>query len=434
MRMYKKIVSSMPRIRFMGPSIRRLLLFVLIPAFGIVSPLLALPALTREHGSEAWADIALGQSLGMAFAVIAELGWGLDGPQRVSRVNVVRAGQYAALAGLTRFVVWVPSAAIAGAFAWLLTPYDSHLSAMAAVSASASALSFSWFFIGRGIPRAIIVSETVPKLLGAISATILLVMGSPAIYYPIVAILVPSLLASVIGSILAGCSWASLKNFSWRRRIKIIRCSGAAVVARLSSAAYITIPTTLVGIVSPSSVALFASTDRLARMALSILAAIPNFLQGWVGKSQTPHLKATRVRSAIIGNVVVGVVAGSVFSLFVPYVSQFTFSGTTNITGELAWMSGCLIAIVCTSRATGNIALVASRKVRLIALSSFVGAIVGLPMVGILARHFGPAGGVAGILTAELCVLTVQCVALCHSSLPRIRQAATRKAMPALKE
>lgn len=389
---------------------RRLLAFVIVPALGIVSPLLALPALTAAHGATAWAAIAVGLSLGSGGAVIAELGWALTGPQRVARTSRARARYYFALSLVTKLLSITPVMLIASVLAFVLFPLDRSLSVLAAIAGSATGLSQNWFFIGRGAPGKILFFDTLPRVAFVVFSAILLTFGAPAEAYVLLGLLVPSLLSPLLGVFVVGLRPAEFKRWKWNRLVYIMRSQLPAVSGRLASSIYIAIPSALVGMISPSSVAHFAAVERLTRMSLSVLAAVPNYLQKYVGEVSTLSCKISRSLKAIFICLLVGVVSGTGYAILVPYVADYVFTGTVEVDPSLAWTAGGIILVVCVSRATGNIGLVTVRRITSIMRSAMLGALVGLPLIVVLALRWGALGALMGMLVAEIAVLCYQLI------------------------
>lgn len=390
--------------------VRRLAGFILLPIIAAVSPLLALPAVTSQFGAEGWAAIALGQSLGGAAAVIVELGWALNGPQRVARAGLRSRKKLLAIALSTKAAALAPMSAVAAVGASLLTASYSFEAALMAVGAAAVGLTSTWFFIGTSSPTRIALADTFPKVTTISVAAVVISTGGPLWAYG-AAVLLSSLASPVISALLVGLSRTDMRGIGPRRLVWFLRAQLMALSGRAVSALYIALPITLVGLAAPGSVALFATVERLQRMGLSVLQAVPNFLQAWVGRGVDQSERLRRARQSVLINVGLGLSAGLGFAILAPPVSRVLFSGVTDIPIELSVLGGLLIAVVCVSRATGNILLVALRDIRSIVRSAIAGAVVGVPLIVSLAAIWGPAGGLIGEIVAECTVLLVQVLA-----------------------
>lgn len=396
--------------------VRKLTVFTLVSMVGIVSPLVALPAVTSRFGADAWAAIAVGQAVGLTAGVIVELGWAFNGPQRVSRQRAVNARDYLVLSTLTKLVVFVPASAAAAVIAALIAPSEPVLAALTAISAASLGLSISWYFIGRDNPLRIFVTDSLVRLAGMALASALIVGGGSSLLYPAVGILLPGLIAPIVGLLSERVRGDELASVGWRRVRHAMGAQRTVVTGRLISALYISLPVPIVGVIAPLDVALFGAADRLTRMSLSVLSAVPNAMQAWVGQPAIPSDRRRRAWAAIGLNVGLGIVAGSCYLLLSRAASELIFSGVATLDAYYSTGGAVLILVVCTSRATGNLGLVAFSITHYVALSALLGSLVGLPLVVALAVPFGGNGALAGVLIAEIVVLSVQLTGLARQT------------------
>lgn len=313
-----------------------------------------------------------------------------------------------ALALRSKLFSLAPLALLAAIAAYFVSPSFRLESALTAIGATAFGLSSAWYFIGTGAPFKLFRLDALPRLLGVALSAIAMIGGVGLGVYPLVGLILPSLMAPLLASLSV-----KLRRADWdfARRIgnpQILRSQWHAVVARSASSLYISLPAGIVAIVAPQALVMFSAADRLQRMFLSVLSAVPNALQGWVGKPETRDGRIARARTAILMNAGFGIVAGGIFVLASPVASKLIFSGVATIPYDLALLCGVLIAVVCTSRATGNLGLVAARRIGYVAVSAIAGSLVGLPMILILSAYAGAAGAITGAIIAELTVLMVQ--------------------------
>lgn len=386
---------------------RRLFGFLVLPMLGAISPLIALPAITSNFGALAWASVAIAQSVGAAGGVLVELGWGLNGPQRVARARAVNQRQILATSLATKGVAFVVIGPVAAVVSVLLAPGYEIAAALVAVGATGVGLTASWFFVGTGSPSKIMITDSLPRIIAVIIATVAISLGAPLLVYGL-AIFIPSVASPMLALLLTRVGFGDFRTVRGRRILIAIRLQMVALSGRAVSALYIALPITLVSIVSPQSVAVFASIERLQRMTLTVLQSVPNFMQGWVGRAPDRVLRLRRATRSILLNAIMGAAAGAVFAALAPWVSSVLFSGVVTVSFTLSALGGCMIFIVCVSRATGNIALVALRNIRAISLSALAGALVGVPAILLLAFHFGPLGALLGEIAAEATVLLIQ--------------------------
>jgi O-antigen/teichoic acid export membrane protein len=390
----------------------RVLGFALIPITSAVAPLVALPSITREYGSEGWAAIAVGLATGTVAAAAAELGWGWNGPLRVARASARSRQRTLALAATTRFFAMIILAPAAAVLAYFFSPTYAWAAAVAGAGASMLGLSMLWYFIGTGRPWLGILLDSAPRLVFAVGAATVIGLGHPLWLYGFIALIVPSLLAPGLALAYERVRPADLARFNPSRIFRVVAAQGRVSVARTLSAGYIGVPVLLVGMVAPvQQLATFAAGDRVARMVLSGLTAAPNAFQRWVGQPSVPKERRKRAARAVAANACIGLAAGALSALLLPSAVDILFSKTVTLRWPEAAVLGGLIATVATSRAVGGIALaVAARQGALLA-STIVGLVVGFPLVWYLGTFYGALGAFVAVLAAEAAVLTIQIAA-----------------------
>lgn len=389
--------------------------FLIIPAVSAVTPLIAIPAITATAGIGGWEAYALGLSLGSAGGVVVELGWPLTGPQRVA---AERPGQrWATLVSSlrTRLLALVVVAPVVTAISVLLAinTQSEHVvtAALMALACVTVGLSGSWYFTGTGRPLRILASEALPRAVLIIAASIAVVAGAPLETIP-AGYLLSAIISPVATMLLARHERESAAHYTLADDLRVMRLQSAAMGVRSIAALYMALPITLVGAVAPSALATFAAVERLMRMGLTVLQAVPNVLQNWLGSAADRHQRRHRATRSIAIMAAVGVASGVVFTVATPLVTPLLFSGTLEVGWQLAALGGVVVALVCISRASGGLALVAYRRVPALTLSTVAGAVVGLPTICLFAVLAGAAGAFAGEILAELTVITVQLLAL----------------------
>jgi O-antigen/teichoic acid export membrane protein len=397
-----------------GFSTRRLAGFVAVPLISAIAPLVVIPAITAQLGGAAWASVAVAQSVGSAGGVLVELGWGLNGPQRVAKAAPKSRSRIYALSVGTKALVAIPTLIPVLAITAFVAPSDVPSSLVLAIAFMLSAFSPAWYLIGEGLPARILLIDAVPRLAAASMAALLIGFfgATLAIYAGLM--LIAAAIPPWLGWRFSRARVSVITGLGRRRLFWLVRAQGYALGGRAASALYIALPVALVGLSSPSSLVLFSAAERLMRLSLALLQSVPNSLQAWVGSvaASDPASRKRRVRRAIAGNVVVGLIAGAGFAALAPWVSTWLFSGEANLGHELSILAGIVILITCSSRATGGLGLVAQGNIRAVAFSAACGAIVGIPGILILSHLLGAAGGFLGEVLAESTVIFIQIVAL----------------------
>jgi O-antigen/teichoic acid export membrane protein len=387
--------------------LRKLLLFAAVPALGIISPLLVIPAVTAKFGAEGWGAIAIGMSAGAAAAVLVELGWGLTGPQLIASLHARDRAHIFALSLTTKLAILIPIVPLLILLCVTITPDYTSEAALMGVASAAVGLSPAWFFVGTSQPYRILVTDSLPKLLAATVTSVVLLTGGPLAAYPAL-FLIAALLSPLFGALISDVSRRSLVGINVGMVWQTMRRQSIALVGRAASSLYLSLPTTILAIIAPSAVAQFAAADRLQRMLLSGLSSVPNSLQGWIGSSGTHSIRMQRVRLALILNGAMGAVAGLLFASFGPFLASLVFSGEVPLSFGLSAACGFIIFLTCTSRATGGLALVALNRVGWLTTSALAGAGFGLGLIVWLGGVLGAQGALWAMAAAEAIVLCIQ--------------------------
>lgn len=393
--------------RWLGQA-RKLALYVAIPGVSAVTPLLVYPAVTTRFGADGLAAVGIAQSIGIAFMTVSELGWSVLGPQRIGRATPEqRRGLYdSALA--TRLAASAILAPIAAVVAYFLATDHQPAAALLAAGFTLNALSPSWYLVGENKPLTILLVESLPRLALYVVAAALILAGSDLMLYGI-AVGGAALLSPILFALFRRrAPWPS--RLAFRSGVSVIRTQLPVTGGRAISVLYTSFPIALVGIVSPASVAVFTAAERLMRMGLGIVGAVPSRLQSWIGAVEGADL-IKRSRMSLLFNTILGLVCGIIFVIAAPIAAQFIFSNSVEITLPIAIGGGCVIAAVCTSRGFG-LSLVAEGAPNGIALANVGAAVTGVSVILVAARSLGAVGGFIGELASELVGIAIQAAAL----------------------
>lgn len=383
-----------------------LLPYFLIPAAGALSPLLVIPAVSSTFGPSGWAVMAIGQSIGGATGVIAELGWGVVGPQQLAKLGDRRRLRLYRVSLATRMLAGIPLAVAAAFVAALITPQSEMDAAWVAGGTALSALSPTWFFIGINRPLLILKTESIPKILTALVSGLLIFSGQSVIIFGILTVAQVACTLYLAGRSMGGPSLPGPAEF--RIAPSVMRGQLIISFGRSVSVLYTYLPTSIAALVAPAAVPAFAAVDRLARMSLAVLSGIPSRLQSWLGSAVTVNAARRRTQTIQL-NFLLGIACGVGFAVLAPWVAAFVFAGEVPISPELSWATGSLLALICASRGVGLV-LVSVGGANGITLAIIPSAITGLALLIPLALSAGAVGVVVAGISAELVGLVIQYV------------------------
>ncbi|ABK04578.1 hypothetical protein Arth_3202 [Arthrobacter sp. FB24] len=390
----------------------RIAFFTLGPLFSIIVPILTLPAISTNFGHSGWASIAVGQSLGIAAAIVIELGWTVAGPLQVARAD--HNGQASAFRRslLERGCVSLLSLPVVGVLIQLVNP-DYDLEAFLTATAMAlGGMSAAWFYVGTGASLKMLLMDSLPRVATSVGGAVMLMNGAPLIALPLTQ-LTASVFLPFVPLFWLPRVQRQDKSLGLRSELAFTwKAQGAAFVTRVASSAYVALPTALMASVAPvAQVASYAAVDRVGRTALAALSPFNLALQGWIPAADG-HERRRRMYIALWLSSVLAILSFIAFWLLAPWVIGFLFAGEILPDNTAIFSFSLAVGAVVLSRCTGIQCLAVLGKTWTTASSTVVGLLISVPMVLVLGAAYGAVGVAWAIATTELSVLGVQVVAL----------------------
>ena len=364
---------------------------------GVVS-LATVPFVVVYAGKDAWASVAVGQSLGSIIGIFTLLGWVQNGPTEVARTTPEIRGAYFARSAYVRslsLVVTVP--AICAASVLLGTTYV-WLCALAALAMLVTNLGASWFFVGEGNPRGLFLFETLPRALGIVVATAALAWGASPVVYGVL---------TLAGSVCAvAASWADVfrRNRVTGFEAPTLREVGAIVWGQkhgigtaVLSAVYQSVPLLIVQGLYAGATASFALADKIKQQAMTAYRPVSQVAQGW-----TPRGSASEVRRRVekVAKLIVPVatVAAVVSASAGPFAANLLSGGNIQVGWGMSAAFGIAFGMNIVSLTVGVACLVPIGREAAITASAALGLLtfcVSAVPLGILAGGGGIAWSVA---------------------------------------
>ncbi|WP_136585968.1 oligosaccharide flippase family protein [Microbacterium hydrothermale] len=393
---------------------RSVALLTAVSALSAISPLIALPLITRAAGPTGFAELAIGQALGTLAATIITFGWAVRGPVEAARSNhPSRVFRASILVRGANSVVVLPLVALIAAIA---SHADDHaLAVVSALAFSLQGLSLSWYAVGVGRPLLALVFDAVPRIVlnlaGAVAA---LVTGIPLMYPAI--LLVGTFAAAVIATWLL----TFRERFSLRDAVDDARSAyrdgwRTALAAGLLTFSE-TAPLSTLGVASSPAAVGFAPFDRVLKYGYIGVYMITGSFQGWVSSS-TGAAGIRRMRRAVGIHVVLALALGVGFALVVPRATPVVLGAGFDIAPLTALFGGLALAAMTIATALGVCVVLPAGRDGAYLAAVCVGAVLVVPAVLIGAKAAGVTGAAAGVALVQVAVLT----ALAATATPILR-------------
>lgn len=378
-----------------------------VSALSAVSPLIALPLLTRAAGPTGFAEIAIGQALGTLAATLITFGWAVRGPVEAARsphpARVFRASL--AVRG-TNSVVVLPLIALVAALA--SHAQDHSLAILSALAFSLQGLSMSWYAVGVGRPLLALTFDAVPRIvLNLAGAGAALATGN-AILYPAI------LLGGTLVSTLAATWVIGLRErFSARSALADAATAYRAGWRTALTASLLTFsetaPQSTLGVVGSPAAIGFAPFDRVLKYGYIGVYMISSSFQGWVS-SATGDVAHRRMRRVVGIHAGLALTLGVLFAVVVPWATPVILGPGFAISPLTALFGGIALAAMTVGTALGVCVVLPAGRDGAYLIAVVVGAVLIVPAVltgAALAGVTGAAAGVALVQVAALATLAV---------------------------
>jgi O-antigen/teichoic acid export membrane protein len=393
----------------MGPGTevaRRTARFAVPSLLSALAAFVLLPVVARHVTAAEWAGLAIGQSVGTVAGVIGNLGWTLNGPSLVARASSHRRVAVYAESLRSRLVVTTVALAMAVAITLLLTrqSMSRDIALAASVAATLGGLTPRWYNVGAGRAGDIVRYEVAPMLGASALALVAILRGADPVIYPVAQVFAVAIGVAAFTRVVRQGSGAAQEL---RPLGEIFRAQWSPAVTEFGGAAYSAANPALVSAqLTLASVATYTSGFRLYQWLLLPLVIVSQALQGWVSsRGGTWHARATY---ALRVHVVVGLGGGFLLALAGRGLSGLAFGDQLRVPDDVAAWLGVAFFFVSVNTSLGRHVLAARGRVDLVLRSTVAGALLGVPLIVVLAQANGAPGAAMALAASEAVVCLIQ--------------------------
>ncbi len=371
-----------------------------------------MPIIISTVGGPTWASLAVAQAIGSVFAVIVAFGWGVTGPGMIASAGEQFRHNMYADSIKVRLVLFGILAPVAVVVISSVAIREEAASSIYGLSMLVAALGGAWYFVGEKKPGRLILLETLPRVFGVLIGTLILALGGSLLWF---------VLAQIVGAgVAASCSAAVIlrssakpsavrakRFFPWYS----LRDQISGVVTASTAAVYVNAPLIFVTMVVPGSAPMYAVADKLMRLALAAYGPVTQVAQGAVGSEDRMLLRQRTIRAIRI-SIPLALSLGTGFAMLLPLGVALMSAGTVVTGFGLSAPLGIAFACIALSQVTGLACLVALGRSRVVAMSTVMGALVGLPLLIVGGTWLNVDGIAWAVATSEGIVVTLQLVVL----------------------
>lgn len=364
---------------------KRIAGFAVPVAASTVLGIITIPLLVGAVGASSWGTLAVVQSTGQLVGILVAFGWGATGPSMVAATEPASRPQLYVESLVARCYLYLAAVVIATIALIFLTRGDIGISILGAATYLLPFVGASWYFVGESRPWRLFLLDSVPTLLGTLAGLVAAALSGSILAF-ISMQLLGSLIAVILDAvvILRGAEHPLITEFALRAAVRSMAGQRHAVTSALTSGMYVNLPLLAMQTFLPSYVPVYAMADRFFRYANIAFSPVQQFLQGWVpeaGKAARPR----RMRYATLAGLSFGLLGGAVVALLAGPVSHLLSGGAIIVPLVLSLPLGVAFVSVATSAVVGYACLVLVGRVRALAVSTILGAVVGAPLIIIFA-------------------------------------------------
>ena len=385
-----------------APSLhRRLLGFMLLPAVAALSPIIALPVVTRNAGSAGWGSAISGENIGTFIAIAIGWGWTTIGPALISLAadDDERARIYRESLTIRLLISLIALPALV-LICWVIAaPGYEWLTVLMGAQGALISLSFTWFSAGVGDPRTIVILDAVPRLLANLAAAGLVLVTGIVVLYPLAGILV-----TLVSTAIFSLRLLRRHPGPWPGRRDLPRLFKSTLPVALNDAGlsgYSSVPAPVVNVTaSHAASAGYASSDKLLKLGQFIPMTLANALQSWIGEAHGSH-RGRRMGVALLIATGIGLLGWASLALIGPWFTEFYFGADAAAPFDVLLATGVVFFFFSVRTVVARLVLFPAGQAGAVMRTTLIATAVGIPLMIALALAWGPVGAAVGYAFTE---------------------------------
>lgn len=397
--------------------VRKFGFYLLNISLGGLTSLLVIPVVISIVGTNSWGQLAVAQALGAIIAVFVGFGWGIVGPAQIAGMRISERGQYLRDSITSRALLLACSIPVYAVLGFVILGPESDLIAylLGGFATLSLALGSGWFFIGESAPVRLLVWDSIPRALGLVIAAGVLFLTHSLLIFVVIQFIFGGLSIVLTTRSLQKRYPEGVYNFSMRDGFRRLSGSYAALVTAGTSALYVNAPLIIVSTILPGFTPVYAAAEKIQRFALTGMAPVTQIIQGYIPSAVDAAGMDKRISRSVVLTTSAAVVFGAVIAIALPWLAHLVTAGNIVVPFSLSIPMGLSATLIVISGVTGLAALVALGKQRAVAVSTVIGAAIGLPLTIVMAQLGGVVGAAWAVAASEVLVLGYQLFVLSAS-------------------
>lgn len=371
--------------------------------------LLAIPVLVTQAGEVAWGVIAVAQTLAALLGVLVSFGWGTTGPAMVAGMDPAARPQMFLDSLVTRMYLAVVIIPFAVLVPFLLTTSEYRGEMIAACLVYLLPfLGGAWYFVGEARPKRLILCDSLPVSLGTLTGVVGILL-TQNIYVFIACQGAFNLIAVLVTAhvIRRSAPQRLRTELSVPAAFRRLPHQLHGVITAATSSLYVGAPLLLVSAFLPAFREVYAMADRFVRYGQIALGPVVQVLQGSIA-SPDKVAEHHRIRRTTLMAPVLGLLGGSGVALILPWGSELLSAGRIMVGFNLSVPIGTVFTGIAVSSVVGLACLIPLGQGRALAVSTVLGASIGVPLIVLASIFVGPVAVAWAVALSELLVATYQ--------------------------
>lgn len=371
--------------------------------------LAVIPVVIAVAGPTVWGQLAIAQAAGTMAAVVVAYGWNLIGPATVAGMPVEQRGMYYFNSLVSRVLLFVVAGAAYWIAVWLILGKTPEFTAvlLGGLSLVIGALGGAWFFTGEGSPTRLVLAVTAPITLFTLIGAGLYLWQQQLVIFTGVQ-LIGYLLSVVFSAAMIARRYPTVLDLSVRRALARLRESFSAVVTAVTSSLYVNAPVIILNFLAPAAVPLYAVVDRILKFAQAGAAPITQLAQYYVPETAQTQQRWKRIILGLSLALSAALLLATLFALLAPLAGNYLSAQQLPFGFELSLPFALTLFATVISGVTGLAILTALDRFRDVAMSTVLGALLGLTLSFILGAQFGAVGVAWAVAITELAITSYQ--------------------------
>lgn len=367
-------------------------------------------AIVVADGPTVWGAVALGQAVGYVSCIVVGYGWALSGPAVIARGGTAERRREYAESLRVRLLLVLPGSAAAALAAAAIDPDQALYAAAGAASFTLTGLTGNWYFVGLARPFALLLLETLPRVIGMM-AGVALVRHGHGVLVGLGCTSAGMLFAfALVTAYVAWTTAGDVGHRAPRRRLgEVLAAHGHGVVSASMSSVYLALPMAVVALVAPAAQPVFALADRVKNQLITAVSPLVTVLQAWVPRGGDADCRA-RARSAMVIAVVFAVVVAAGFMAVGPPLFRWLGDAEIPVDGGLVVLVAVLTAVAVIDQVVAKAVLAPLDRLHVVSRATTWSTVVGLPLIVCGTATFGADGAFAGAIVGLLMRLALQLV------------------------